>query len=189
MSEKLITNYGPLTGLIGVWLGNKGTDIAPDPDGIEENPYYETITFTEAGDLSNAESQQVSAVHYMQKVQRIGDDKIIHQETGYWMWEQATDTVMHSLTIPRGMCVLAGGTFTKNANAELSFAVQASIDQQDWQLIQSPFMRDNAKMTSYSQQLILAGDKLSYTQTMVLDIYGKIFDHTDKNTLLRQSNC
>ena len=45
MSE--IVDYGPLSKLIGVWKGDKGMDIAPEPDGTEENPYYETITFTE----------------------------------------------------------------------------------------------------------------------------------------------
>ncbi len=186
MSENSMINYGPLAGLIGVWVGNKGADISPEPDGIENNTYYETLSFTEAGEVSNAESQQVSAVHYMQKVQRISDNKVIHQETGYWMWDQANDTVMHSLTIPRGMCVLAGGKFSESERTGITFDVQASLDQQDWQLIQSPFMRDNAKMTKYSQQVVLIGNSLSYTQTMVLDIYGKIFDHSDQNKLVRQ---
>ena len=37
-------DYGPLTNLIGTWNGDKGMDIAPEPDGTEHNPYYETIT-------------------------------------------------------------------------------------------------------------------------------------------------
>lgn len=184
MSENNITNYGPLAGLVGVWAGNKGVDISPDPEGTEKNTYYETISFTEAGETTNAEDQVISAVHYMQKVQRVGDDKIIHQETGYWMWDQANNNVMHSLAIPRGICVLAGGTFKETA--EITFDVQASIAQRDWQLIQSPFMQENAKMTKYSQQVVLAGNSLFYTQTMVLDIYGRIFEHTDKNSLQRQ---
>ncbi|MFT6986762.1 MAG: hypothetical protein ACJAT7_002606 [Psychromonas sp.] len=93
--------------------------------------------------------------HYLQKVQRIGDNTIIHQESGYWMWDQATNRVMHSLTIPRGRCVLAGGTFSETE--EITFDVQASIDQQDWQLIQSPFIQEKFKMTKYSQQVVLAG--------------------------------
>jgi hypothetical protein len=48
-------DYGPLTGLIGTWTGDKGTDIAPEPDGTENNPYYETITYTAIGDVEDAE--------------------------------------------------------------------------------------------------------------------------------------
>ncbi|WP_019615559.1 heme-binding beta-barrel domain-containing protein [Psychromonas ossibalaenae] len=184
MSDNTEINYGPLAGLIGVWSGNKGTDLAPEPDGTETNEYYETITFTEAGDVSNAEEQVISAVHYMQKVQRISNDKVIHQETGYWMWEQDSNRVMHSLTIPRGMAVLAGGSFKEQEN--ITFDVQASIDSKDWQLIQSPFMREKAKLQQYVQQVILEKNSLSYRQTMVLDIYGRVFDHTDQNTLQRR---
>ena len=51
-------DYGPLTALIGVWRGGKGMDVAPEPDGVERNPYYETIVYTALADsISNAESQ------------------------------------------------------------------------------------------------------------------------------------
>ena len=39
-------NYGPLESLIGVWKGNKGVDVAPEPTGEENTPYHETLTFT-----------------------------------------------------------------------------------------------------------------------------------------------
>ncbi|MBL1352143.1 MAG: hypothetical protein COA61_002220, partial [Zetaproteobacteria bacterium] len=44
-------NYGPLQQLIGTWKGDKGTDIAPEPDGEENNPYFETIIFEAIGDV------------------------------------------------------------------------------------------------------------------------------------------
>jgi hypothetical protein len=50
-------DYGPLAALVGTWQGDKGMDVAPEPDGTEENPYYETIVFEAAGDVSNAETQ------------------------------------------------------------------------------------------------------------------------------------
>ena len=45
----MTSTYGPLTGQIGTWNGDKGMDIAPEPDGTEHNPYYETITYTAIG--------------------------------------------------------------------------------------------------------------------------------------------
>ena len=38
-------DYGPMQQLIGTWRGQGGLDIAPEPDGSENNPYYETIIF------------------------------------------------------------------------------------------------------------------------------------------------
>ncbi|MEH6454319.1 MAG: heme-binding beta-barrel domain-containing protein [Psychromonas sp.] len=183
------TNYGPLAGLIGRWHGNKGTDVSPEMDGSAEiNKYYETIEFTEAFDTTNAEEEVISAVHYMLKVQRISTDKLIHQQTGYWMWNQSTNHVMHSLLIPRGSGLLAGGHIVdQNASNDtgIIFNVSANIDDKDWQIMQSPFLHANAKMTQFNQQLILDADTLSYNQTMILDIYGNIFDHKDENTLKR----
>ena len=49
--------YGPLTGQIGTSTSDKGTDIAPEPDGTENNPYYETITYTAIGDVEDAEEE------------------------------------------------------------------------------------------------------------------------------------
>ena len=61
MSENEI-DYGPISELIGVWKGDKGIDMAPDADGMENNPYHETITCTAVGDVTNAGSQVLSVV-------------------------------------------------------------------------------------------------------------------------------
>lgn len=179
------TNYGPLDNLIGSWEGNKGKDIAPEPGGTEVNSYYENIVFKGIGEHENAESQRLSVVFYSQEVRRNSNGNMIHHETGYWLWEQGSDTVMHSLTIPRGMCVLASGNFEISKN-EAVLNVSAAITEQDWQIIQSPFMVKNAKMKSYEQQIKVSKDSLCYSQTMLLDIYGKEFEHTDNSTLNRK---
>ena len=57
MSIEKKTN--PLIGLIGTWVGDRGTDIAPKPIIDENNPYYETLEFEVVDiDIENAEEQQ-----------------------------------------------------------------------------------------------------------------------------------
>jgi len=186
MTTKDETNYGPLRNFIGTWIGNKGRDLSPESEGTEVNLYTETMVFTEAFELDNAQEQVLSAVHYQLKVIRISDDKVIHQETGYWLWEQDSNQIMHSLTIPRGMNVLAGGKFEDHADNGIVFNVSATIDKSDWQIIQSPFMHKKAKMTKFEQQFVLNENTMSYTQTMMLDIYGREFAHTDENSLIKE---
>ena len=103
-------DYGPLAGHISSWRGDKGRDMAPESDGIEENFYYETLVFSAVGEVDNVETQELVAVHYQQAVNRISDDKAIHNQTGYWIWDADGETIMHSFTIPRGICVIAGGS-------------------------------------------------------------------------------
>ncbi len=177
-------DFGPLRGLIGRWEGDKGIDVAPEPDGSEESPFYETIVFSPVGDVENAEAQALVAVHYHQIVSRKSNDAVFHNETGYWMWNPAESVIMHSLTIPRAVSVLAGGSF-KGAGP-IVFEVAARLDDPDWGIIQSPFMRDNARTLEFRHTVTLDGDQLRYSETTIVEIYGRIFEHTDENELGRR---
>lgn len=159
-------------------------DVAPEPDGAENNPYYETIGFSEVGDVTNAESQTLLFVHYHQLVMRKSNDEVFHNQTGYWMWDAAAGTVMHSLLIPRSVGLIAAGTCVQEGD-DIVFDVKATLRDADWGVMQSPFMRDNASTREFRQKMTLSGDTLSYAQTTLVDIYGKTFDHTDENTLTR----
>ena len=185
MSDNKSIDYGPLNKLIGVWKGDKGLDVAPEPDGAEENPYFETITFTAIGDVTNAESQVLAALHYRQIVQRRSNNEVFHDETGYWMWDPKDEIIMHSLAIPRGVCVIAGGSYTgaKDSDGRVIIEVSASSDGHDWNIIESPFMRDNARTTGFLHRITVGNGKLSYSETTVVEIYGKVFEHTDQNEL------
>jgi len=186
MNTESMVDYGPLTGLIGTWQGDKGVDIAPEPDGIENNPYYETLTFEAIGDVTNAEQQTLAVLQYRQRVTRKSNDQIFHDECGYWMWDATKGVLMHSFSIPRGVTVLAGGSYTGPDNDDnLILSVSAKRDDPDWQISQSPFMRDNARTDEFHRQITLSGGNLAYTQTTMLMIYDKRFEHTDDNELSR----
>lgn len=180
-------DYGPLAALIGTWEGDKGIDSSPEPDGAAENPYYETILFEEVGYVINAESQTLAALRYHQVVSRKSDNKVFHNETGYWMWDARTSTVMHSLTIPRGVCVLAGGKLNGSSTQGSCtvLEVHAALGDKNWGIIQSPFMQKNARTFEFHHHVSIEGEELSYSETTVLEIYGKTFDHTDSNKLSR----
>jgi hypothetical protein len=181
-------DYGPLVELIGEWKGDKGIDIAPEPNGSETNPYFETITFSAIGDVNNAETQTLAVLHYRQIVQLKSSGNIFHDETGYWMWDAGDKTIMHSLCIPRAVTLLAGAKHNGQKNDEGNFVIDVSAKENstDWQITQSPFMRDNARMIAFRHLLTVGNGKLSYKETTLVDIYGKTFEHTDENELVRQ---
>jgi len=176
-------DYGPLAALIGTWEGDKGMDIAPEPDGIEENPYYETIIYEAIGDVTNAEEQTLAALRYHQVVKRKSNDKVFHNETGYWMWDSTTNTISQSLTIPRGVCLIAGGNGGEYDAKNCVLEVEAGIDNDDWGIVQAPFMRDKAKTTSFTHKITVKNGEMSYSETTMVDIFGKVFEHTDENIL------
>ena len=177
----MAVDYGPLTDLIGTFKGDNGTDIAPDPDGTEENPFSEIIIFTQVGDVTNAEEQTLAVVHYVLNVTRTTDNSVIHHQTGYWLWDKAKDEVMHSIAIPRGVCVVAIGKAITQEDGTIEINVLAKEED----VVQTSFMYQKAKTTSFTNNLRIKGDELHYFETTMVDIYGDSFEHTDTNTLKR----
>ncbi|ROS01434.1 hypothetical protein EDC56_1875 [Sinobacterium caligoides] len=179
-------DYGPLAALVGTWKGDKGVDKAPEPDGEEKNLYYETIIYEAIGDVDNAETQNLAVLRYHQVVSRKSNDEVFHNETGYWMWDAATGTVMQSLSIPRGVALLAGGSVTEfDTSKEIVLEVKATAGETTFGIVQQPFMEKNAKTLSFCHTVSVEGDKMVYSESTMLDIYNKEYDHTDRNRLTR----
>jgi len=188
MSETVIDgiDYGPLACLLGVWKGDSGMDVAPEPNDTERNPYYETIIFEAAGDVTNAEEQALAVVRYHQEVSRKSNDKVFHDQVGYWLWNAANSEVIQTLTLPRAVTLLAGGSVAVE-DGRTVFSVRARDGDTEWGIVQSPFMQEKARTLEFRHQLTVIGDRMHYKETTVLDIYGDHhFDHTDQNTLQRQ---
>lgn len=183
MSTEDVVDYGPLTGLIGAWEGERGLDLAPEPGGDEATPYYETLVFEAAGDVTNAEAQTLAVLRYHQVVSIKHNGKVFHDEVGYWMWDAPRNTITHSLAIPRGVTLVASGTPAIDGDD-----VVLKVDTADGggEISQSAFMKEKARTTRFHHKIVLSGDTLSYEETTVLEIYGRTMDHTDANVLTRK---
>ncbi len=183
-TDKPVIDYGPLKQLIGLWKGDKGIDIAPEDDGEERNIYHEVIKFEPVRDVSNAEEQELVAIRYEQVVTRHSDQKMIHNECGYLSWEQETNLLMKSFSIPRGVALVAGGSVSE-VDGSLTYQVEAAQNNPDWGIVQSPFMQQKALTKSYQFSMQVSANQMKYSQSMMLDIFGKSFEHTDENQLTR----
>ncbi|MEY8203644.1 MAG: heme-binding beta-barrel domain-containing protein, partial [Bermanella sp.] len=180
-------DYGPLAALVGSWQGAAGIDTSPLPNGQEDTPYHETIVYEAIGHAKNAGSQTLAVVRYLQRVCRQSDGEVFHDQSGYWIWDNDRHTLIHSFSIPRGVCVLAGGKFDHSqlSGDALDLTVSAAKGHKDWSIIQSPFMQQKARTVGFDQQVTISAHELSYRQTIMLEIYGREFEHTDSNTLRR----
>ncbi len=177
-------DYGPLAQLIGSWWGDRGLDIAPEPDGQDSEPYYDQITFTPSGPAENAEEQQLVTVCYRQVVRKRENGRIFHDQVGHWTYEPSSGLITHSLSIPRAVSLLAGGTLKEQDGATV-FAVKAEAGSETFGIAQSPFMLEKARTTAFEMEMTVTGDELSYTEVTYLDIYGRKFEHKDRAKLQR----
>ena len=176
-------DYGPLALLLGKWIGVRGLDVAPDAKAEpDKTAFIDEITFSISGPAENAEEQQLASVRYHHVVRKKENGLIFHDQIGHWIYEEETGLLMHSLTIPRGVCVLAGGKVTE-LEGETLFEVEAKAGSDTFGIIQSPFMLEKAKSNAFKMKLNVKGNNMSYEETTSLFIYGKTFEHIDKSNL------
>ncbi len=178
-------DYGPLAQLIGKWVGNKGLDNAPDSNANpNKTAFTDEIIFTASGPAENAEEQNLVSIKYHHVVRELTNGHIFHDQIGHWIYEKSTNIIMHSLSIPRAVCLLAGGEYQEN-NGESIFNVEAKAGSQAYGIVQSPFMLEKAKTKAFKMNLSVKENKLNYHEVTSLHIYGKDFEHTDTNVLFR----
>ena len=182
MTDGTQVDYGPLATLIGTWRGDKGMDVAPDPAGVEENPYFETIVFAPIGAVTNANEQVLAGLRYHQCVSRKSTGLPFHDQVGYWLWDVSTGTIIQSLLIPRAVGLLAAGPWSARPGPVV---LEVASADPGWGIVQSPFMRDHARTVGFRHRIVIDADTLTYDETTLVDIYGRRVEHTDTNILTR----
>jgi hypothetical protein len=184
-------NLGPLGPLLGIWEGEKGTDLAHS-DKSETNrqsvtsKYRERMVFEATGRIDNHE-QSLYGLRYSTKAWRVGSADPYHEELGYWMWDAASELVIRCFMPPRGMTVLAGGNAKATAR---EFSLEAKSGDEVFGICSSPFLTAEFKTMRYTLALeLLDDDTLHYDEHTWLRLKNlpDLFDHRDENTLRRVS--
>lgn len=179
-----LSSLGPLAAMAGTWEGQGGVDVAPKREGARTAPYFERISLQPV-DPGNNGPQLLYGLRYHTWMSQPGDDATYHDQVGYWLWEPATETVMHSLTIPRGQTVLAAGKAAKDAR---QFTLTATRGDTAYGICSNPYLEENFRTDSFTITVTLHDDGTwSYEQDTVMMIKGQdeAFHHRDANRLTR----
>lgn len=177
-----LKNLGPLTGMAGIWQGQRGLDVKPKAEGPKKQAYVERIELQPIDPQTNG-PQLLYGLRYHTHVVKPEQVKTYHDQVGYWLWEPATDTMIHTLTIPRGQVVMAGGKAKADAK---EFELLAKLDDENYGIRSAPFLDYAFKTVEFRIKVTINPDGTwSYEEDTVLMIRGKAeaFHHTDRNTL------
>jgi len=179
-----LANLGPLAPMAGVWEGTRGVDVAPKREGARTQEFHERIELQPV-DPGNNGPQLLYALRYHSHMTRPGEVGTYHDQVGYWLWEPATETVMHSLTIPRGQTVLAVGKAAADAT---SFTLEAKRGETDYGICSNPYLEQNFRTERFVITVVIHDDGTwSYDEDTVMQIKGQSepFHHRDTNRLKR----
>lgn len=175
-----LKNLGPLSGMAGVWQGTRGLDIKPKAEGAKKQAFDERIELQPIDPQTNG-PQLLYGLRYHTHVTKPEQVKTYHDQVGYWLWEPASGTVIHTLTIPRGQTVLATGQAAADAR---QFTLKAT--REAGQISDTPFLAHAFKTTEFTIEVTINDDGTwSYDEDTVLAIRGQAepFHHRDRNTL------
>jgi hypothetical protein len=123
--------FGPLTDLIGTWVGNKGWNLVAVPNQkggflLLVQPYTETLTITPLStptpNRGTSTVQQVPTLLYSLAVHSNVDGSLLHAENGTWLLlNDCPDefSIARQASVPHGDSLLAlgGSTVTSGAPA------------------------------------------------------------------------
>jgi len=177
-----LSNLGPLTKMAGVWEGERGLDIKPKADGPRKQAYVERIELQPIDPQTNG-PQLLYGLRYHTHIVKPEQVKTYHDQVGYWLWEPATGTIIHTLTIPRGQTAMAGGQTSADAK---EFELIARRGSNLYGICSAPFLEYAFKTIEFRIKVSINDDGTwSYDQDTVLMIKGQSepFHHRDRNTL------
>ncbi|TWH71368.1 hypothetical protein LX59_01652 [Azomonas agilis] len=177
-----LNNLGPLRPMAGIWTGQRGLDLKPKAEGPKEQAFIERIELQPIDPVTNG-PQLLYGLRYYTHITKPNQVKTYHEQVGYWLWEPATQTVIHTLAVPRGVIAMAAGQVKPDAT---EFELQATEGLETWGICSAPFLTHAFKTLAFSIKVSINADGTwSYAEDTVLQIKGQseLFHHTDKNIL------
>ncbi|MDE2612290.1 MAG: FABP family protein [Burkholderiales bacterium] len=175
---------GPLRAMAGIWSGERGLDVKPKAEGPKKQAYVERIELQPIDPQTNG-PQLLYGLRYHTHITKPGQVKTYHDQVGYWLWEPATGTVIHTLAIPRAQVAMAAGTTTADATR---FELVATQGLETWGICSAPFIQQAFRTTSFRIEVTINADgSWGYEEDTVLMIRGQTepFHHTDRNRLVK----
>ena len=192
--DDTLANLGPLRPLAGVWTSVKGADVHPVGPGSDISGVVidgdEHQTFVEHYELQPIDPQTNGpqlfyGLRYHTHIVKPDEVETFHDQVGYWLWEPAARTVLHTLAIPRGQVLLAAGHAEPDAK---QFEVAATLGSEVYGIASNPFLDRAFRTVSFRLRVTINDTGTwSYEEHTSIRMPDRedLVDHIDRNTLRR----
>jgi hypothetical protein len=179
-----LRNLGPLTGMAGIWEGNRSLDINPKLAGALRQEFVERIELQPIDPQANG-PQLFYGLRYHTHIVKPGEIETYHDQVGYWLWEPAAGNLIQTLAIPRGQTAMAFGRAAKDATTFELAAVRGAATNG---ICSNPFLEYAFQTIEYHIKVTVnPNGTWAYEEDTILMVRGQSepFHHTDRNVLMK----
>ena len=116
------------------------------------------------------------------------EDRPLHSETGYLLWDDANGLAYRVIALPRGVTLLAVAGDVNRESTELTFVAEAdSNDPYRGGILSNPILSESVRTVSFTStmQILDGGTSFTYQDTAEQRRTEQGVTHTDSNTLIR----
>jgi hypothetical protein len=139
--------------MAGIWEG-VAVRRESGAEGPRQQAYVERIELQPIDPQMNG-PQLFYGLRYHAHVVKPEEVETYHDQVGYWLWEPATGTVIHTLTIPRAQIVMAAGKASADAN---EFELVATNDDISFGIRSAPFLEHAFKTIEFRIKVRINAD-------------------------------
>ena len=149
-------------------------------DRVEHNVFVEHYELPPIDPQTNG-PQLFYGLRYHTHIVQPGEVETFHDQVGYWLWEPAARTVVHTLAIPRGQVLLASG---KAGPDDRTISVTAKRGDTAYGICSTDFLEQAFRTDAYRCDITFNDDgSWTYLIQTELFVRGAPFNHHDTNTL------
>ena len=155
------------------------------PDQEKEADAYVERYELQPIDYQTNGPQLLYGLRYHTHIVKPGEVETFHDQVGYWLWEPAARTVVHTIAIPRAQVVLAAGSAEPDAT---EFEVGAMLGSETFGILSNPFLARAFQTESFRLRVTVHDNGTwSYEEHTMMRVLGRdgLVNHVDRNTLRR----
>jgi hypothetical protein len=195
-------SVGPFTVLgdqeVANYEGTEGRDTSYDNDLgdiVTTDGFRESWSFFPIDPVENVTQELTGLSYTRDSWRRVPDqdeptfeEKLLHSETGYLLWDAPNDLAYRVIALPRGVTLLAVARDVNRDPTVLTFdAVADSTDPFLGGILSNPILSQSVRTVGFRSimRIVDGGRSFTYEETAEQRRTEQGVTHTDSNTLIR----
>jgi hypothetical protein len=195
-------SVGPFTVLgdqeVANYEGTEGRDTSYDNDLgdiVTTDGFRESWSFFPIDPVENVTQELTGLSYTRDSWRRVPDqdeptfeEKLLHSETGYLLWDAPNDLAYRVIVLPRGVTLLAVARDVNRDPTVLTFdAVADSTDPFLGGILSNPILSQSVRTVGFRSimRIVDGGRSFTYEETAEQRRTEQGVTHTDSNTLIR----